>query len=284
MLIPANRFRAVATENPDEGIIRLGTVKVKKRQRLPTGFSDLDISLGGGFARPSVIQFAGEPGIGKSSLLLQVVNQRPMKSLYVTSEETVDSLAERAQRMVLPNLKDIGVLMAVNPDEIKDRIVSSKAELVIIDSLQGLRVTADAEDQLKDSKQKRRKHTQLVVRDIALDLIYFAQKKEEYEHRIGDPVAFIMVSHVNKMGDLAGLKEIEHMVDVVAWFGGERGGKNRHFRLDKNRFGPTDKRAKFTMESDGLHEVIEDNQPVVHDRPVADGPKPVKTGVRRKPV
>lgn len=95
------------------------------------------------------------------------------------------------------------------------------------------------------------------MRDIALDIINFAQKKDIYEDRPGEPVTLILVCHVNKAGDLAGLLEIQHMVDVVTWFKGDREGKSRFFALEKNRFGPTHKRARFSMEETGLKEVIE---------------------------
>lgn len=240
------------TEENDDGITRLGDVDTSETQRLITGIRSLDAAFGGGFGLPSVVQFGGQPGIGKSTLLLACANVFYERTLYVTSEERIEQIADRAKRLRLHNIKKIRAIETLSPAYVKEMIIRSGADFVIIDSLQGLR--ADASD-------GGRRHTQLVVRDIALDLINFAQKKEEYETRDGHPVTFVMVCHVNKQGDLAGLKEIEHMVDVVAWFGGERSGKIRKVRLEKNRLGPTDKAAIFTMEEDGLHEKEEDEQP-----------------------
>jgi len=220
-------------------------------ERMKTHIGSLDKALGGGWGLPSVVQFGGQPGIGKSSLLLQVANILADRTLYITSEERVESLAARAKRMNLLNINRIKAWATMSPAMVREKIVESDADFVIIDSLQGLRADEDGNGV--------RRHSQIVVRDIALDLIKFAQKAEEYEDRPGHPCTFVLVCHVNKQGDLAGLKEIEHMVDVVAWFGGERSGKRRKFRLEKNRLGPTSDMAAFSMEKDGLHEVIDDD-------------------------
>lgn len=230
--------------------MRLGEIDTTDVERLKTGFEAMDKALGGenpGFGLPSVVQFGGQPGVGKSTLLLQISNALAKRTLYVTNEERIESIAARAKRMNLENINLIRCVATLSPEETKAKIVDSRADFVIVDSLQGMRL-----DQATGSS---RKHTQLVVRDIALDLINFAQKKDVYEDREGHKVTFVMVCHVNKSGDLAGLKEIEHMVDVVAWFGGERSGKKRVFRLEKNRMGPTSDKATFSMEKDGLHEV-----------------------------
>lgn len=186
-----------------------------------------------------------------STLLLQIADPLAKRTLYVTSEERVESIAARAKRFRLKNINEIRALATLSPNEVKTKIVESGVDLVIMDSLQGLR--------LDPENGGGRRHSQLVVRDIALDLITFANKTDNYEDRQGHKVTIVMICHVNKSGDIAGLKEIEHMVDVVMVFGGERSGKRRKVRLEKNRFGPSDKIAAFLMEKDGLHEVQDES-------------------------
>jgi DNA repair protein RadA/Sms len=151
-------------------------------------------------------------------------------------------------------------------------IHETDARLVVIDSLQGLRKY--------DSKQKHAvKHTQLVVRDIATELIDEAQIKKR---------TIVLVSHVNKAGDLAGLKEIEHLVDTLLWFRGDRSGERRYLMSEKNRFGRTDVQAHFLMTEHGL---IPTQPPERRgageqaEQPVEHAPEPVRRpGVEPLPV
>lgn len=271
----------------DDGLLRLGDIEATDVPRLSTGIEQLDDALGGedvkGMANPCVIQLGGQPGIGKSTLLLQVANNLHEQVLYVSAEELGRFIAIRAKRLKLPNADKIRFLGTSSPNLVKEKIILSGASVVILDSLQGMKP-----DRLENGAVP--KATQLATKEIAQDLINFALKKDGYEDREGDPVTIIMINHVNKQGDLSGLKEIEHDVDVVSWFTGLRNGKIRTFQLEKNRFGPTDKKATFMMGKNGLQEhepeTDEDGEdseaeeaPSPRKKPTAKG-KPVKKGKR----
>lgn len=242
-IVPEKYFRQGKT--PEEtGIKKLSDFSAKPKPRLATGFPSLNKALGGGFAVPCVVQFGGEPGIGKSTLLLQIADMLSEKVLYVLNEEPGESLRERADRLRLRNFLDIDIAETSSPEETKKAIIDSECEIAMIDSLQGM------------SSDDGAIVTQNMTADIALDLCRFAVKMGDYAYRRGSPIALILVCHVNKEAELAGLKKIQHMVDAVAWFRGDPHGKKRVFKVNKSRIGPTHKAAVFTMQEDGLHESL----------------------------
>jgi DNA repair protein RadA/Sms len=246
-----------------DGLYSLGTVKASKVERLTTGIFQVDRMMGDGveqfgIARPSVIQFGGQPGIGKSTLLLQIANGLGPRCLYLTSEETMESIAARASRLQLTNTATVGIRATTSYEEARAILMTVDRPLAIIDSLQGLR--------MRDEHGKPMKHTQHTVRDIAMGLIQAANATKK---------TVFVVGHVNKQGDLAGLKEIEHMVDTVLWFRGVRSGTDRHMACEKNRFGDVSLCANFKMTNRGLvdREPDAEKKPLDakhKDRPVAD--------------
>lgn len=248
-IVPESVYsRQPASENA--GLKRLSDFKSRSTPRLLTPFASLNKALGGGFAIPSVVQFGGEPGIGKSTLLLQIANGLPDRIVYIANEEDEESIRERADRIGAKNIDRIFIKSAPRASIAKDAILQSGCDLAIIDSLQGFEPEEDGVAL-----------TQNITADIALDLCNFAIKKgeTEYEHRRGHPVTLVLVSHITKNAELAGLKKISHMVDVVTWFRGDPNFKTRVFRLSKNRKGPSTLAAYFTMEEDGLHEMPPSN-------------------------
>lgn len=250
-IVPEKYFRR-GSDAEKTGIKKLSDFSAKPKPRLVTGFPSLNATLGGGFAVPCVVQFGGEPGIGKSTLLLQIADTLSDKVLYVLNEEPGESLRERADRLRLRNFLDIDVVETSSPEETKQEIIRSECEIAVIDSLQGM------------SSDDGTVVTQNMTADIALDLCRFAVKMGEYAYRRGSHIALILVCHVNKEAELAGLKKIQHMVDVVAWFRGDPNGKKRVFKVNKSRIGPTHKAAVFTMQEDGLHESLVAEEPEDH--------------------
>lgn len=212
---------------------------------------ELDRVLGGGLVAGSVILLGGDPGIGKSTLLLQAVCQMAIKGaecLYISGEEAVDQVRLRAVRLGLDNAK-ISLAAATS---VRDIVVSiEKAErvpdLVIIDSIQTMYV--DTIDSAPGTVTQ--------VRTATSELIRLAKKRN---------IAIVLVGHVTKEGMIAGPRVLEHMVDTVLYFEGDRGHQFRILRAVKNRFGPTDEIGVFEMAGKGLVEVPNPSEIFLSDR------------------
>jgi DNA repair protein RadA/Sms len=208
--------------------------------RTPTGISEFDRILGGGVVPGSAILVGGEPGIGKSTLLLQVAHQLSCdnaKVLYVTSEESARQTKLRAARLGIesPNLL---VLAETNVERIIGQINKHSPAVVVIDSIQMI--------YKPDIPAAPGSVTQL--RDCCMDLVYLAKTSG---------TAIIFVGHVTKAGTLAGPKIIEHIVDTVVYFEGDRFHAHRVVRCFKNRFGSTHEVGLFEMTGAGLREVTD---------------------------
>ncbi len=213
----------------------LSKIKPQSKTRASTGIYELDRVLGGGIIPGSVIFLTGEPGVGKSTLLLQSLQK--FKTLYISGEEAPEQVRERAERLGI-DLKSFFFAdtlqveaIAQGIDELKDTV-----DIVVIDSIQtvysvGIEGTPGSVGQLRESSNQ----------------IITAAKKAKM------PV--ILVGHITKDGDIAGPKSLEHMVDVVLTFEGERVSHFRILRAQKNRFGSTDEIGIFGMEKEGLVEV-----------------------------
>ena len=228
-------------------IINLKDIKIDEKKRLKTGEAELDIVLGGGLVGGMVILVAGEPGIGKSTLLTQVALQFSEKSaqgvvLYVCGEESTSQVALRAKRIGLHLVRSadhprsnpsVVLLESTDVDEIVAKIEEIKPGLVIVDSIQTL-TTQDLTGVAGSVGQ---------VRECAQRLALSAK-------RSGIPL--FMVGHVTKDGTVAGPAVLMHIVDTVLWFEGERGQSLRLIRAVKNRFGPTDEVGVFEMGESGL--------------------------------
>src|SRR3989344_4980293 len=225
---------------------RLDQIKFEKKQRLLTGFSEFDGVLGGGIVKGSVILLAGDPGIGKSTLLLQVALKMAGGSigpvLYVSGEESEEQIKLRADR--IKNNKEKSnflVLSVTNTDLAIELIYKSKPSLVIIDSIQ----TMESENVTGLSGSVGQ------VRYSAFQFIKIAKTQ-------GIPIIF--VGHVTKEGMVAGPMVLSHMVDTVLFLEGEKFTKTRILRSLKNRFGPVDEVGIFVMEETGMQEVASPEQ------------------------
>ncbi|WP_296815660.1 DNA repair protein RadA [Brevundimonas sp.] len=206
--------------------------------RLMTGVAEFDRVCGGGVVPGSAILLAGDPGVGKSTLLLQVTAQAAKagaKVAYISGEEAVEQIRSRAARM---GLADAPVNLAAETSlrEILDGLKRDSFDLVIIDSVQTL--WSDAHEAGPGSVTQ--------VRACAGELVRLAKRKG---------VAIVLVGHVTKEGQVAGPRVVEHMVDAVLSFEGERGYPFRILRAGKNRFGATDEIGVFEMGDRGLNEV-----------------------------
>lgn len=208
--------------------------------RLSTGIAELDRVCGGGLVAGSVILVGGDPGIGKSTLLLQVCSTVAMRAerpevYYISGEEAIDQVRIRAKRL---GLETAPVNLASSTD-IKDIITSlkkSNAAVVVIDSIQTMYLS-DVDSTPGSVGQ---------VRACSYELIKLAKKKG---------FTLFLVGHVTKQGEIAGPRVLEHMVDTVLYFEGERGHHFRILRSVKNRYGATDEIGVFEMQDRGLVEV-----------------------------
>ena len=206
--------------------------------RTMAGVAELDRVLGGGLVKASAILVGGDPGIGKSTLLLQAAARfarNRLKVIYISGEEATAQVRMRAQRL---GLSESPVILAAetNLRDILTTLDAEKPDLVIIDSIQTM--WADHIDAAPGSVSQ--------VRSSAHELTGYAKRKG---------VAVIMVGHVTKDGQIAGPRVVEHMVDTVLYFEGERNHQFRLLRAVKNRFGPADEIGVFEMTGKGLVEV-----------------------------
>ncbi|HEX8325184.1 MAG TPA: DNA repair protein RadA [Tepidisphaeraceae bacterium] len=228
--------------------LKLDEIDTQSIARLPTGIREFDRILGGGIVPGSATLVGGEPGIGKSTLLLQIAGRigvgQPASVLYVTSEESARQTKLRADRLSLQSV-DLRVLAETNLERIIHQIQKHKPDVVIVDSIQMI--------YKPDLPAAPGSVTQL--RDCCMQLVYLAKTTG---------VAVIVVGHVTKAGTLAGPKIIEHIVDTVVYFEGDRFHSHRIVRCVKNRFGSTHEVGVFEMTGDGLKEVSDPAQLFVH--------------------
>ncbi len=216
----------------------LSQVKFGEEDRIKTGIGELDRVLGGGIVKDSVVLVGGDPGIGKSTLLLQT-SQKVAESLgrvlYITGEESIKQVKLRALRMGIDSDK-IEILTETNLDSIIETLEKNPPSMAVIDSIQTT-YSSDLESAPGSISQ---------IRECASKLINFAK---------GKGVAVFLVGHVTKDGSLAGPRVLEHMVDTVLYFEGEKNYAFRILRSAKNRFGSSNEIGVFQMEEKGLQEV-----------------------------
>lgn len=228
-------------------------------ERLPTGIGELDRVLGGGIVPGSLLLIGGEPGVGKSTLLLQVaggVAAGPGGGvLYATGEESAGQVRLRAARLGLgsgPAADAVAVLATSEVGAIIEAARASRPALVVVDSIQTM--TVDELDGPAGSVGQ--------VRESALRLMELAK---------GDGIAVVLVGHVTKDGSIAGPRTLEHLVDAVIDLGGDRGGVMRLVRAAKNRFGSTDELGVLEMGEFGLREVADPGRAFLAEH---EGPAP----------
>ncbi len=219
------------------GVTTLDNIGHQRERRLPSGIGELDRVLGGGVVEGSVILLGGDPGIGKSTLLLQALAAltQQANSLYVSGEESLHQISMRAQRLSLhaPTLKLVAETCV---ERIIELAAQEKPQVMVIDSIQTM-------------------HTELLqsapgcvaqVRESAAQLVRFAKQSN---------TALLLVGHVTKEGQLAGPRVLEHMVDTVLYFEGDTGGRYRVIRAIKNRFGAVNELGVFVMSEHGVKAV-----------------------------
>ncbi len=215
----------------------LSQINAADEHRFVTGISELDRVLGGGIVKGSVILLSGDPGIGKSTILLQVCNalQGDIKILYVSGEESAIQIKLRAKRIGVES-DAVSVMTETDVQTVCEYINSARPDLVMIDSIQTMQ-HPDISSSPGSIVQVRESANLLLRTGKSLDIPIF------------------IVGHVNKGGDIAGPKVMEHIVDTVLYFEGERNQSYRILRAIKNRFGSTNEIGVFEMTETGLAEV-----------------------------
>lgn len=217
--------------------------------RFKTGMSELDRVLGGGIVKGSLVLLSGDPGIGKSTILLQICEYlgKNLKILYVSGEESARQIKLRANRLRV-STENLLIMTQTDVESIIEYIKSSKPDLVIVDSIQTMSVSEISSS--PGSVTQVRESTNLFM--------YCAKS-------LGIPT--ILVGHVNKDGNIAGPKVLEHIVDCVLYFEGERHLSYRILRAVKNRFGSTNEIGVFEMLDKGLTEVINPSLMLISGKP-----------------
>ena len=215
--------------------LKIEEIQLNPEERIPTKNKELDTVLGGGLVKGSVTLLGGEPGIGKSTLLLQVALSITHKVLYVSGEESQSQIKMRAER-ILDQASNCLILTETNTQQIFKNIEEVSPDVLVIDSIQTLHTNSIEASPGSISQ----------IRETTAELIKFAKETET-------PV--LLIGHINKEGQIAGPKILEHMVDVVLQFEGDRNHTYRILRSQKNRFGSTAELGIYEMLSDGLREV-----------------------------
>src|SRR5581483_9774369 len=220
---------------------KLDQVAEEETARIPTGLSELDRVLGGGVVPGAVILIGGDPGIGKSTLLLQALAalEGRLSTLYVTGEESLTQVSLRARRLGLPRL-DLPVLAETSLESILDTLARIQPGFVVLDSIQTL-YTSALEAAPGSVSQ---------LRECAAQIVRYAKAQKK-----GGGCAIVLVGHVTKEGAIAGPRVLEHMVDTVLYFEHDAGSRYRILRAVKNRFGAVNELGVFAMTDAGLKEV-----------------------------
>ena len=245
------RFASYAGEAPQ--IINLSEVSAAEEPRLLTGLSELDRVLGGGLVAGSVVLLGGDPGIGKSTLLLQSLahyGELGTPTLYVSGEESAGQIALRADRLKLPR-SAVRLLTETEMERVLAIAAHEKPSVLVIDSIQTVHT----------STLQSAPGSVAQVRECAAQLVRFAKATR---------TAVYLVGHVTKEGALAGPRVLEHMVDAVLYFEGELSGRYRLVRAFKNRFGAVNELGVFAMTDKGLREVTNPSAILLsrHEQPV----------------
>ncbi|WP_303316350.1 DNA repair protein RadA [Flavivirga abyssicola] len=215
--------------------LRIKDIDVSKEPRLDTYDGEFNRVLGGGIVPGSLTLLGGEPGIGKSTLLLQISLKLPYKTLYVSGEESQKQIKMRAER-VNPNNNNCYILTETKTQNIFKQIAALQPDIVIIDSIQTLH-----SDYIESSSGSISQ-----IKECTTELIKFAKET-------ATPV--LLIGHITKDGHIAGPKILEHMVDTVLQFEGDRNHVFRILRAHKNRFGSTNELGIYEMQGSGLREV-----------------------------
>ncbi len=251
MIAPAEPAKGVRGPRAVKGAeyARLGDIEPGDDVRFSSGMEELDRVLGGGIVEGSLVLFGGEPGVGKSTMLLQICSNlaESKRILYVSGEESRRQLKMRAERIGVAS-QNLYICTSVDIDEILAACDSAQPELLIIDSIQTVYRSGQAGTPGSVGQ----------VKECTMLLMNYAKS---------NGVTVFVVGHVNKEGAIAGPKVLEHIVDCVIYFEGEKNLAYRIVRSAKNRFGPTGEIGVFEMRSDGLAEVMNPSAALLDGRP-----------------
>jgi len=238
IVAPARQHRGLPTGEAKPQT--LSSVTPPKEPRIRTGIGELDRVLGGGVVGGSVVLIGGDPGIGKSTLLLQAchgLSLQGLRTLYVTGEESLMQMKLRAERLGV-HADGLLVVAETNADVIACQIQATNPDFAVVDSIQSV----------YNSEVSSAPGSVSQVRQSASQLVQLAKVS-------GVPVA--LIGHVTKQGAIAGPRLLEHMVDTVLYFEGDKSHSYRVLRAVKNRFGPTNEIGVFEMRNTGLAEVVD---------------------------
>lgn len=243
-------LKAPSKLNPGRGkALPLSDINSDIFQRYDTGISELNRVLGGGLVRGSVVLLSGDPGIGKSTILLQVCEflGAGYKILYVSGEESAHQIKLRASRLGV-GTENLFILCETDAQYISEYILSEKPDIVIIDSIQTMEINELTSS--PGSVTQVRESTNLLARTAK-----------------ASNIPIFLVGHVNKDGNIAGPKVLEHIVDCVLYFEGDRNTSYRILRAVKNRYGSTNEMAVFEMLDSGLNQVDNPSMMLISGRP-----------------
>ena len=266
--VPKNN-KDVLTESQAK---KIKEISCQKDFRFLTGLSEFDRVLGGGLVEGSVVLIAGEPGIGKSTLLLQICQSvgENAKLLYITGEESISQIKLRAQRVGV-DTDNLLLLSETSVNKIIPEINTNHPDVVIIDSIQTV----------YDENYPSSPGTITQVKQATMHLINKAKE---------DGISILIVGHVNKDGAIAGPKVLEHMVDAVLYFEGDKQHVYRIIRAVKNRYGSTNEIGMFQMSDEGLTEIEKPSEMILEQRPkdvpgscavaVLEGTRPIVTEIQ----
>ncbi len=238
-----------AAGKPGKTPLTLSQIGTQEEIRFTTGSSELDRVLGGGAVEGSLVLVGGSPGIGKSTLLLQICQtvSREKRVLYVTGEESEKQLKMRSERLGV-TAGDLLILAETDLEEILQAAMTSEAQVLIVDSIQTL--SASENSSMPGSVSQ--------VKDCTMALMQLAKN---------NGITVFLIGHVNKEGAIAGPKVLEHMVDCVLYFEGDQSTNYRILRAAKNRFGSTNELGVFEMQNKGLVEVPNPSEILLSGRP-----------------
>ncbi len=217
--------------------VKLGNVKAEKEERIQTSMEELNRVLGGGIVPGSLVLIGGDPGIGKSTLMLQIMSElaNQYKVLYVSGEESANQIKLRADRLGLP-VNDMMLYPETDMEDIRQQIAELEPDFVVIDSIQTM--NEPSLDSMTGSASQ--------VREVTSELMKIAKM---------DAITVFVIGHVTKEGAIAGPKILEHMVDTVLYFEGDEHHAYRILHSVKNRFGAANEIGMFEMVNKGLREV-----------------------------